>query len=688
MNLNTFKYLLISSAFIQLLACNSNPEKEKNSEAKKSDPLTDHIDSTVKPTEDFFSFANGRWFKENPIPASESSNGIFLTIQDTVNAAVRNICEASAKNTSAKKGSNVQKIGDLFYSGMDTNALNAAGISVLKEELDAIASLNNTKDLLAAAGHLHQLGVPVLFDFDVRQDEKNSSNNIIILTQGGLGLPERDYYSNNDSRTIEIRKAYEVHLAKMLQLSGENEATAKTNAKEIIAFESKLAAGCRKMEALRDPFKNYNKMSPAQLNKLTPGIEWNEQLKNMGIPAADSMNVGQPDFFQNLAKVIDKANPTTVKSYYKWMLLNNYALYMGKDFEYQDFLFYAQTLSGNKEQKPRWQRVVEMTDRALGDLIGQEYVASYLPPNSKEKLIEIGNNIMEVYRERIKSCDWMGEATKTKALKKLSTVSMKIGYPDKWKDYSALEIDRSSYTKNIMHVKQWLYKRKLDKFGKPVDRSEWHMTPQTYNAYYNPSNNEIVIPACNIIVPGYAKNEMPEDAILYGIIGGSTFGHEITHGFDDEGSLYDENGNLNDWWSKEDRANFKARTKLMIEQYDAYVMLDTIHLRGLNTLGENLADLGGVVMGYEAFKRTNEGKENAMVNGYTAEQRFFLGYAFAWLSQRRNEEVAKRIMTDVHAPAKYRVNGPLSDVDQFYSAFNVKPGDAMYRAPEKRVKIW
>jgi putative endopeptidase len=295
---------------------------------------------------------------------------------------------------------------------------------------------------------------------------------------------------------------------------------------------------------------------------------------------------------------------------------------------------------------------------------------------------------MEVYRDRITKCDWMSEPTKVKALKKLGTVSMKIGYPDKWKDYSALEITRNSFTQNIKNAKIWNYNEMIAKHGKPVDRTEWHMTPQMYNAYYNPSNNEIVIPACNILVPGYSKNEMPEDAILYGIIGGSTFGHEITHGFDDEGSLYDENGNLNDWWTKEDRANFKQRTQLMVQQYDSYVMLDTLHLRGLNTLGENLADLGGVIMGYEAFKKTKEGKENKKTNGYTADQRFFLGYAFAWLNQRRNEEVAKRIMTDVHSPSKYRVNGPLSDIPEFYQAFSIKPGDKMYREESVRVKIW
>lgn len=682
-------YTLSALSFSVLqISCSQNQSVNTDSEAKVGDPLTEHIDSTVNPADDFFGFANGKWFNQNPIPASESSNGIFLIIQDSVNAAVKEICEKAAQNTDAAKGSNQQKIGDLFFSGMDTTSINKRGIADLSDELQAIEKCSTLQEVLKQGARLHRLGVEVFFGFDVRQDEKRSAEMIVGLTQGGIGLPERDYYTNSDARTLDIRNAYVDHMQKMMALSGESPEKAKFMATSILKFETELAKGSRKMEALRDPFTNYNKMQLNALSKITPAIDWNEMMKNLGLASVDSVNVGQPDFFKSLNQTITKTAIPDFKAYMKWCLISNYAAYLGSEFEYEDFLFYTQKLSGNKEQKPRWQRVVETTDKSLGELVGQEYVANYLPKNSKEKLVEIGNNIMDVYRERIKNCDWMSQVTREKALNKLSTVSMKIGYPDKWKDYSALEIDRSSYAKNSMHVKEWLYADMISKFGKPVDRTEWHMTPQTYNAYYNPSNNEIVIPACNILVPGYAKTEMPEDAILYGIIGGSTFGHEITHGFDDEGSLYDEKGNLKDWWSKEDRANFKQRAQLLVEQYDSYVMLDTIHLRGLNTLGENLADLGGVIMGYEAFKKTKEGQENKKKNGYTAEQRYFLGYAFAWLNQRRNEEVAKRIMTDVHSPSKFRVNGPLSDIPEFYKAFSVKPGDAMYREDKVRVKIW
>lgn len=682
-----FSVLLISSALL-LTACAENSNQSKQTTESFSDPLTEHIDSTVSPAEDFFSFANGRWFKENPIPASESYNGIFLIIQDSVNAAIRDICEKSAKLSDVKAGTNQQKIGDLFYSGMDTLSIEKAGITPLKSRLDAIAKISSADDLTLEIAELHKLGVDVFFNFDVRQDEKISAQMIVALMQGGLGLPERDYYSNTDTRTLEIRNAYQQHIQNMLVLAGEKSEVAKLKSQNIIALETSIAKACRKMEALRDPFKNYNKLTLAQVEKLVPAVKWTKLFTGFGLQQVDTINMGQPEFFKNLNTVLNQTSMEDVKAYLSWNLISNYASYLSKDFEYEDFLFYTQKLSGNKEQKPRWQKVVETTDKALGELIGQEYVAHYLPANSKEKLIEIGNNIQEVYRSRIKQCDWMSELTKEKALKKLNAVSMKIGYPDKWRDHSALSIDKSSFAANMMNVMQWNFNHMIEKYGKPVDRTEWHMTPQTYNAYYNPSNNEIVIPACNILVPGYTKTQMPEDAILYGIIGGSTFGHEITHGFDDEGSLYDENGNLNDWWSKEDRENFKARTALMVKQYDNYVMLDTLHLRGLNTLGENLADLGGVLMGYEAFKKTKDGQANTVKNGYTAEQRYFLSYAFAWLIQRRNEEIAKRIMTDVHAPSKYRVNGPLSVMEQFYSAFNVKPGNEMYREKNERVKIW
>jgi putative endopeptidase len=368
-------------------------------------------------------------------------------------------------------------------------------------------------------------------------------------------------------------------------------------------------------------------------------------------------------------------------------LINTYASYLTADIRKANWQFYEGELSGAKKQKPRWKEVVDQTNTYLGELVGQVYVENHLPKGTKEKLIEIGKNIMQVYGEHLKKLDWMSDATKEKALYKLSKVNMKLGYPDKWKDYSALNIDRNAYCKNVMEAHKWMTNYNVSKYGKPMDRSEWNMTPQTYNAYYDPTLNEIVIPACNIIVPGYAG--LPSDAVLYGIVGGSTFGHEITHGFDDQGSQYSAEGNLQDWWTKEDREKFNAKTKLMVEQFNQYTVNDSLHVRGQATLGENIADLGGVVMGYEAFKKTVQGKgTEKQANGLTPDQEYFLGYGYAWMVQRRPEALRKQIMTDVHSPSQWRINGPLANIPEFYKAFNIKKGDAMYREDSLRVVIW
>lgn len=428
-------------------------------------------------------------------------------------------------------------------------------------------------------------------------------------------------------------------------------------------------------------------MKVAELDKITPAVKWSPVLQEMGIKNAQEVIVGQPEFFKALNTIVNQYTIEDWKVYLKWDLVNSYASYMNKAIDKQNFYFYSTVMNGVKEQKPRWKRVVEQTDGSLGELIGQIYVDEYLPKGSKEKLLEIGNNIRSVYADHIKQLDWMGEETKKKALSKLSKIVMKVGYPDKWKDMSALTIDRSSYCKNVMNANIWAYNYMISKYGKPVDRTEWSMYPQTYNAYYNPSNNEIVVPACNIIVPGF-EGRMPDDAILYGIIGGSTFGHEITHGFDDQGSQYDENGNLNNWWTADDLKKFQAKTKLIVEQFNNYTVLGTKHLNGDATQGENIADLGGVVMGYEAFKKTEQYKNQQKISGLTPDQRFFLAYGYAWMVNMKDESLANQIMVDVHAPAQWRINGPLSNMPEFYKTFNVKEGNKMFLPENKRVKIW
>ncbi len=683
-----FKISLAAASFLLLAFIACNNAGKKTTEQVLPDPLVTNRDTTVNPAVDFFHYADGGWFKRNAIPASENSNGIFKLIDDTINEQVRRVCVTASGDTKAAKGSNKQKIGDFFASGMDTASIDKNGIAPLNDVMNKIDEVKDVKSLMTTMAHLYTLQIHPAFIFYVGQDDKISSKYALIFYQGGLGLGQRDYYFNTDARTENIRKEYVKHIVAMLKLIGQDESLAGKNSEAIMKLETELAKSSRKLEALRDPIKNYNKMSLTQFNKLTSNIAWNEILPEMGIKNADSVVVGQPEFYETLNTLLKKYSIDNWKTYLKWNAVNSYATYLNKELEQQDFKFYSTIMNGVTEQKPRWKRVVEQTNNSsLGELIGQVYVDEYLPKGSKEKLLEIGNNIRDVFAEHLKKLDWMSDSTKTKALSKLSAIVMKVGYPDKWKDLSALNIDRSGYCSNVMRANNWFYNYNINKYGKPVDRKEWGMTPQTYNAYYNPGNNEIVVPACNIIVPGF-EGRMPDDAILYGIIGGSTFGHEITHGFDDEGSQYDENGNLNKWWAPSDKQKFIAKTKLIVKQFSKFIVLDSMHVNGDATQGENIADLGGVVMGYEAFKKTPQYKENKLISGLTPDQRYFLAYAYAWMVNIKNASLARQIMTNVHAPSQFRVNGPLSNIPEFYKTFNVKQGDGMYQPDSLRVVIW
>jgi putative endopeptidase len=656
-------------------------------EIQFEDPLITNRDTTMNPADDFFHYANGGWFKKHPIPNSESSNGIFRMIGDTINDQIKHICEKSAENEDAAKGSNEQKIGDFYASGMDTLTIEKAGLKPLAMQFAKIQAIQDVPSLMNTIGYLHTIGASPAFSFYVGQDDKISSKHAVFFGQGGLGLGNRDYYFNTDEQTVKIRTEYVKHLQVMMQLVGDDAVTAKTAATTIMKMETDLAKISRKLEALRDPVKNYNKMTLTQFKTSTPAIAWENVMPQLGIAKADTVIVGQPEFYKGLDKIVTTYSIADWKTYLKWDLVNNYATYLNNAIEKQNFAFYSTVMNGVKEQKPRWKRIVEQTDGALGELVGQVYVADYLPKGSKEKLLEIGNNIRDVYAEHIKKLDWMSDVTKQKALQKLSKIVMKVGYPDKWKDMSSVTIDRNTYCANIIATNKWSYNYMVKKFGQPVDRTEWSMYPQTYNAYYNPSNNEIVVPACNILVPGY-EGRMPDDAILYGIIGGSTFGHEITHGFDDQGSQYDENGNLKNWWTAEDLAKFQQKTKLIVAQFNKFEPLKGKFVNGDATQGENIADLGGVVMGFEAFKKSAQYKNKEKISGLTPEQRYFLAYGYAWMVHAKDEALARQIMTDVHSPAQYRINGPLMNIPEFYNAFNIKPGSKMYQPDNLRVVIW
>lgn len=666
-----------------IVSCSS----ETKTETIVPDELVTHIDSAYKPGDDFFMFANNGWFKKNPIPASEQSNGLWQLIQDTINAQVLNICESSAALTDAAKGSNKQKIGDFFYTGMDSVTLNKKGIADLKPDFDRIDGITDLKGVIREAAFIQAVSGAPLFGFFIGQDDKISNKNAVFIAQGGLSLPDRNYYFDTDERAKTVREKFVKHVANMFAIMGYDEAKAAATASKFMQLETAIAKASRKKEDTRDPNLNYNKISFKQLTESTPNIDWNTFVNAAGLSNVDTVVVGQPEFLTAVNGYLKSVPLDDWKNYLKFHLVRGLSRYMDDKTYMESFNFYSTTLRGVKEPKPRWKRVVTQSDASLGELIGQVYVDEYLPKGTKEKLQEIGNAIREVYAERIKNLDWMSDQTKAKALVKLNAIVMKVGYPDKWKDLSSMEIDRNSYVRNVMNANKWEFGYMIAKYGKPVDRTEWGMQPQTYNAYYNPSNNEIVVPGCNILVPGYER-KLADDALLYSIIGGSTFGHEITHGFDDQGSKYDELGNLNNWWTPEDSSRFYAKTKMIVAQFDSYIAVDSLHINGELTQGENIADLGGIMMGYEAFKRTNQYKNKEMIAGLNPDQRFFLGYALAWMINERPESVADQVRSNEHSPAKFRVIGPLSDMPEFYSVYGVKEGDAMWRADSVRVKIW
>ncbi|MBL7913507.1 MAG: M13 family metallopeptidase [Bacteroidia bacterium] len=681
------KKLLWSVLLIPFVLTSCGTKKDSGHDTVGPDFLASNIDSTIKPGDDFFLFANNGWFKNNPIPASEQSNGLWQLIRDTINAQVRQICESSAALKDAPKGSPKQKIGDMFFSGMDSINNNKLGLTALKPELDQIAAINDKATLAKAVAKIHMVSGAPLFNFYVGQDDKQSDKYAIFISQGGLSLPDRTYYVDSDERALKIREKFPVHLKNMFQLMGNDEKKASGSSSAFMNLETTLAKASRKREDTRDPVENYHKMPVAELQQMTPAFDWNTFFTECGLQDVDTVIVGQPEVLKALNTMLEKTSMDVWKDYLRYHLVRGLASYLDDNTYKENFNFFSTTLRGVTEPKPRWKRVTDQTNSALGELIGQVYVDEYLPKGTKEKLTEIGSAIKDVYADRIKNLDWMSDVTKEKALAKLSTIVMKVGYPDKWKDMSSLTIDRSSYARNVMNANEWAMRYMVNKFGNPVRRDEWEMYPQTYNAYYNPSNNEIVVPGCNIIVPGYER-VLADDAILYSIIGGSTFGHEITHGFDDQGSKYDEKGNLNNWWTSEDSARFYAKTAMIVQQYGEYNPVDSLRINGELTQGENIADLGGIIMGYEAFKKTKQYIDKQVIAGLTPDQRFFLGYALAWMINERPESLAAQVKSDEHSPAKYRVIGPLSNMPEFYETFNIKEGDFMRRPDSLRVKIW
>lgn len=675
------KIFFVITTAVTIAACNNNATTNN----PKPDILAADIDSTVKPGDDFFDYANGGWIKRNPIPADQSSWGIGNLVIEENLKRLREISEKSAA-TNAAKGSNDQKIGDFWAMAMDSSKIETDGLKPIQPLLDKLNAVTDIKSLMDIIASFKQLGSSTLFDEYVAQDAKQSDVMAYNIWQGGLGLGQRDYYFKTDSATINIRNEYVKYITKILTMSGEDSATVLHAAKNILSMETRLATASRKLEDLRDPYRNYNKMAISDLTKMSANIDWPLYLKNIGVQHVDSVIVGQPEFFKAVSDVLATTPLSDLKHYVKFNLLNDMSSVLPDAYGVAAFNF-RKLFSGAKERKPRWKRAIQIEESAMGELLGQLYVKEFFNETAKKRYTKMVEDIRDALKDRIGKLSWMSDSTKAKAYKKLAAIKSKVGYPDKWKDFSSMEIGRESFAQNFMNARKWWHQYEYNKLGKPVDRDEWDMYPQTYNAYYNPSNNEIVLPAGIFTVPGYRDEEL-DDATVYGYGGASTIGHEITHGFDDEGRQYDDKGNLVNWWTKSDEEAFNKRAALMVKQFDEFEPVKGYHINGKATLGENIADLGGILLGIEAFKKTQQFKDNKPIGNLMPMQRYFLGYALGWLGHTREEQLRNRLLTDVHSPGKYRVNGPFADVDEFYSTFNIKPGDKMYRADSLRVRIW
>lgn len=665
-----------------LWSCKNNTKDSSTS--PKEDILSANMDTTIHPADDFFQFANGGWIKRNAIPVDESSWGIDKLVNEELYKRKLEINETAAKQGG---GGVNQLIGNFWISGMDTINIDKQGIQPLKAYLDKINSLQSFQQAVAYAAELQRSGVETFYGQGAYQDQKNSDKIAYYISQGGLGMPNRDYYFNMDARTSKIRTAYPIYISKIFQLLGDDTTAAHVKANAVLAFETKIAAKSRKLEDLRDPYKNYNKVAITKLNKQYPNEDWSNSLKTIGVHSVDSVIVGQPEFLQEINNLVKSTPLETLKDYMRFSLVNSYAAYLSQPFVNANFDFYGKTIRGAQAMRPRWKRVLDAEENAIGEAVGQLFAKEYFNEKAKKRYENIVENVRGAYKARIEKLDWMTDSTKQKALSKLAKITKKVGYPDKWKDFSSLKLTKDNYAQNMIAASEWWNNYNLNKLGKPVDRTEWDMTPQTYNAYYNPSNNEIVLPAGIFTVPGYRDEDL-DDALVYGYAAASTIGHEITHGFDDEGRQYDENGNLKNWWTKADEVQFDKRAQLLVNQFNKFVPVDTLHINGKATLGENLADLGGILIGLDAFKNTETYKKGEKINGYTPTQRFFLGYSLGWLYKIRDEQLASRILTDVHSPAKYRVNGPFPNVPGFYEAYNVQPTNKMYLPDSLRVKLW
>lgn len=673
---------LLAALPIALAACKStNSVKEDDYQA--FDPAS--IDSTVRPGDDFFAFVNNKWIAAHPIPADKAKFGAFYMLDDNSLNTLHAAMEAAAK-ANAAKGTNTQKVGDFWATGMDTVAIEKAGYEPIKPWLEKINSIKTSDDMMRTVAQMHRTYTFAMFVNWVGQDDKNSADVIMNMWQGGLGLPDRDYYLLEDAKSKQIRADYMTHVKNVFMLIGADEATATANANTIMNIEMAMAKASMKNTDMRNPNNIYHKMPVADFQKMTPNMNWDVYYAELKTPEFKTgINVAQPDFYKALNGMMKSVKTDDWKVYLTYHFVDGASDYLSNAFVNEHFDFHGKKLNGIEQLKPRWKRVVETADFCLGEALGEEYVKTAFTPEAKERAMEMVNNIKTAFGERIKTLDWMSDSTKQQALNKLSTFTVKIGYPDKWRDYSGLEINRDAYILNVMRAAEFEAQRNFNKIGQPVDKSEWGMTPQTVNAYYNPSNNEIVFPAAILQPPFF--DAKADDALNYGGIG-AVIGHEITHGFDDQGRMYDAKGNLNIWWTDDDSKKFVDRAGVVVSQFNGYCPLDSMCINGELTLGENIADFGGITIAYQAYTMTEEYKAGKAIDGFTPQQRFFLGFGRIWAGSYREDAMRTQLLTNVHSPGEWRVKGTLVNIPEWYEAFGVKEGDKMYLAPDQRAKIW
>ena len=653
-----------------------------------------NMDTAAQPGVDFYQYANGGWVKEHPIPGEYSQWGSFQELFERNLASLHEILEEAASGIKKGGASNDkirQLVGQFYLSGMNEEQVNAEGAKPLQSELDAIQKISDAKGVAAVLGHLHSLGVDALFGITGDIDEKDTKDQIAQMAQGGLGLPERDYYLKDDERFKKLRDQYVEHIGKVFQLLGDAAPEATEKAKQILAFETELAKASKSPVELRDPEANYHKLAFAEVQKLASGFDWAAYLEALGLSKEQmaQTDVGQPDFVKRAGELIGSTPVETWKAYFQWHLVHDVARYLSTPFVDEDFAFYQQALQGTKENQPRWKRVLRQIDQSVGEDLGQLYVEKHFSPEAKQRALAMVNDLKSALRDRIQKLEWMGPQTRTAALKKLDAFGVKIGYPDKWRDYSSLEIKDQPYVLNVLAAQSFEMKRRFGRIGKPVDKNEWGMSPPTVNAYYSPQRNEIVFPAGILQPPFFYANA--DDAVIYGGIG-AVIGHEMTHGFDDQGRKYDPQGNMKNWWTTADEKRFQERGKKIVEQFNNYVAIDDLHINGELTEGENIADLGGVKLAYAALEKALQRKPAAertqKIDGFTPEQRFFLSWAQIWRNNTRPEARRLRLQIDPHSPGQFRVNGPLSNLPEFVHAFQISDKSPMIRPAKDRVQIW